>query len=83
MWQKIETAPREFGYIVGYRKDWDCPAIVTWKTNDRIVRARAFGEDVGDLADSYFGDPWESDDYDSAKPGGGPTHWMPLPPFPD
>lgn len=48
----------------------------------RIVNARDRGHDVGRMADSYFGNPDESDDYELADPKNFPTHWLPILPVP-
>lgn len=80
-WEPIETAPKDGSIIVCWASGWK-PCLLTWKTNERISKARQRGENVGNMVDSYFGDPCEWDDYDLAKPGEGPTHWHPLAPFP-
>lgn len=80
-WQPIEMAPKDGSQVLVWREGWDI-CLLIWKTNHRIVEARKVGEDVFGMSDSYFGDPIESDDYELAKPGQGPTHWLPLPPVP-
>jgi hypothetical protein len=81
-WRPIETAPKDGTPIVCWANGWE-PLFLCWKTNRRIVEARKLDPaQVSDMTDSYFGDPNEMDDYDLAKPGNGPTHFMPLPPPP-
>lgn len=76
-WQPIESAPK--GRILCWASGWE-PCFLEWKTNTRISRARKCGDSFAmQLNESYWGDPSEMDDYDLARPGGGPTHWMPLP----
>ena len=65
-WQPIETAPRDGSLIVCWAAGWTRPCFLCWKTNSRLPGV------------AYFGDPDESDDYELAEPGGGPTHWHPL-----
>lgn len=82
MWQLIDTAPKDGTKIVCWAKGW-VPVFLCWKTNSRIVESRKRDPaSVDDMADSYFGDPQELDDYDLAKPRQGPTHWHPLQPTP-
>lgn len=77
-WQLIHTAARDGSHIVCWAKAWDTPVFLCWKTNPRIVAMHKQGMHLH-LAESYFGDPDEMDDYDLAEPDGGPTHWIPLP----
>jgi hypothetical protein len=83
MWRTIDSAPKDGSRIVCWAKGWDTPSLLCWKRNERIANARKRGEDVEDLVDEYFGDPWEWDDYGMARPGQGPTHWHPLDQFPE
>ena len=76
-WQPIETAPKDGSLIVGFAPSWGRPSFLVWKTNPRIVSAHKSNESP-EMAESYFGNPDESDDYELAQPGGGPTHWHPL-----
>jgi hypothetical protein len=78
-WLPITEAPRNGTRVVCWRKGWDGPLILVWKTNTRIGK---FGDHVEGLNASYFGDPCEMDDYDFAKEDGAPTHWHFLDPFP-
>ncbi len=75
-WLLIESAPRDGSEIVCWRKGWDHPCFLKWKSNNRIP------ENHSELAHWYFGDPVEYDDYDFAKVDGAPTHWHPLAPLP-
>ena len=81
-WKPIESAPRHGGYVLCDAHDWDYPLILCWKINDRIVDAHAKGKFL-ELAETYFGDPNESDDYKLASRDGGPTHWLPITRCPD
>jgi hypothetical protein len=79
MWRPIdENTPRDGSLVLCCWKGSDEPCLLRWKTNDRIVRAKARGQSNDDLVDSYFGDPDEWDDYDLAKPANAPTHWHPY-----
>jgi hypothetical protein len=86
-WKPIETAPKDGSYVLCWAPGWENPCFLIWKINSRIVSAKQTGkntwQNIGDMAESYFGDPQEMDDYELAKPGGGPTHWVSLPPFPE
>lgn len=64
-WQPIESAPKDGTAIVAWNCNWPSPMFVCWKTNPRT-------------GETYFGDPYESDDYELAKPEYAPTHWHPL-----
>lgn len=77
-WQLIETAPKVWRVIPCWREGWERWIPLTWKTNPRIVAAHAAGQ-FSECAESYFGDPDESYDYDLAILGNGPTHWFDLP----
>lgn len=87
-WQPIETAPKP----ANAAEKWGPPTLVCWagvegsecllqwKHNRRISSALDRGEANPDgVAAEYWGDPNENDDYDLAKPGAGPTHWLKLP----
>lgn len=77
-WQSIETAPKDGSRVLCWAKSFDRPCILIWKTNHRIVDAHKAGE-AAELAESYFGDEDEYDDYELAEEAGGPTHWFPFP----
>jgi hypothetical protein len=76
-WLPIETAPRDGSTLVCFRLDWESWCALRFKTNHRIVEAHIDGHSM-ELAEQYFGDPVEMDDYDLAREDGGPTHWHPL-----
>ncbi len=92
-WQPINTAPRDGSRVLCcWAGSEDSYTLLRWKTNDRIERhqerirrGESFPDSAEALAEymswnaSYFGDPWEWDDYDLAKPGASPTHWLPIP----
>ena len=86
-WLDIESAPRNGSLVLCCRAGDEEVGLLCWKTNRRITEAKesTHPESVAywaDYSDTYFGDPVESDDYDLAKHGAGPTHWMPYPPIP-
>lgn len=74
--------------IVCWAPWYERPCFLCWKTNPRIVSDRKlhkneFEKIYPNRADSYFGDPWEYDDYELADSGAAPTHWHPLDPLPN
>lgn len=79
-WQPIETAPKDGTEVVLWGRDWR-PFIGMWKINPRIVLAHKKGESLH-LAESYFGDRDEMDDYEMADPSMAMTHWLPIPETP-
>ena len=70
-WQPIETAPKDGTRIPCWATGWE-PTFLMWKTNSRFNPPR-----------QYFGDCVEDDDFELAEPGGGPTHWILLPEYPN
>ena len=86
-WRDIESAPKDGSLVLCCWAGGDTVVLLRWKTNDRITQALA-SKDPDAIAywagysDTYYGDPVEWDDYDLAKPGNGPTHWLPYPPIP-
>ena len=83
-WLPIDSAPRMLctPVLVCWRGKPESATLLMWKTNPRIVSARARGEDCGPMLDSYFGDLHEYDDYDLSRPENFPTHWLPIPAVP-
>lgn len=81
--------------LVCWASQPDSAALLIWKTNYRIAEPKKQISETGkyhgrvpdqremdylaNLNESYFGDPAESDDYELAEVGKGPTHWLPLP----
>ncbi len=80
-WQPIGSAPRDGGEVLCCWAGCAELRLLIWKTNQRIVDAHARGFSK-ELAQDYFGDPNEMDDYELAEEGKGPTHWLPLPTTP-
>jgi hypothetical protein len=75
-WQTIETAPKDAPRVlVCFNGDPETACFLTWKTNHRIVAARAQGNADG-YNDSYWGDCNEMDDYELAKFAVSPSHWL-------
>lgn len=79
-WQPIESAPKDGSLIVCWAAGWESPCFLRWKTNRRIQITPV--SERGGLVPDYFGDSYESDDYELARPDGGPSHWHPLEAFP-
>lgn len=81
-WLPITSAPKDGSRVVCWSKRLEEPCFLKWKTNPRIVHEHNVGQSP-ELAASYFGDPYEMDDYELAEEGKGPTHWFPLSPLPE
>jgi len=79
-WLPIATAPHTGEPVLCWRQRWGAAYLLVWKTNHRIVAGHQgphFDADAA-LAESYFGDPNEMDDFDYAQADGMPTHWLPF-----
>jgi hypothetical protein len=84
-WKPIDTAPKDGTLILCWRKGWDHPCLLRWKTNPRVVEAKKNSPQpwMENFDEQYFGDPVEMDDIDDfAVKTSGPTHWHPLEPTP-
>lgn len=77
-WQPIKTAPKDGTRILLFWPSFDRWIDVGWwKKNLRLVE---IGEIDGiPVSAGYFSNSTEWDDYEMAKVGNEPTHWMPLP----
>lgn len=87
-WQPIETAPKDGSRVLCCWVGGE-PCFLVWKTNRRLLKPeyRELSAEekawLEQFSNPYFGDPNEDDDYDLARTGKGPTHWMPLPEPPE
>ncbi len=63
-WEPIATAPKDGRVIPCSWEEGEGYLLLAWKTNPRTDS-------------SYFGDPYENDDYHLAD--NPPTHWFDLP----
>jgi hypothetical protein len=90
-WQPIETAPKAkdpkndpwVEVLVCWEGRPESACFLVWKHNRRIsadIERGLYNPDK--LVPEYWGDPDEMDDYDLAKLGAGPTHWLRLPTIP-
>lgn len=75
-WQPIETAPKDGTSVLCWAPGWEEPSLLIWKANPRLLTP------VEGHSSSYFGDAWEMDDYELARPENFPTHWLDYRPLP-
>jgi hypothetical protein len=77
-WQPIETAPKDGSRIILFWPSFDgWTDFGWWKDNPRLKHCSEI--DGIQVSADYFSNSTEMDDYEMAKDGNGPTHWMPMP----
>jgi hypothetical protein len=76
-WQPIETAPKDGTRIMLFWPVSGWTDFGWWKDNPRLIGI----EDIDGIPvkAEYFSNSMEWDDYELAKVGNEPSHWMPLP----